>query len=107
MGYLNSSGYYAWFSFVKSLPLNSEFGTSEFDILSAKTDRAHPHPAPKHTVLSGVKGTLLEVHSSVLHMKLLYSQKRGRGNLISHKTEKFRASDSIRCRCRYANDFRN
>lgn len=46
MGYLNSSGYYAWFSFVKSLPLNSEFGTSEFDILSAKTDCAHPPNTP-------------------------------------------------------------
>lgn len=60
MGYLNSSGYYAWFSFVKSLPLDSEFGTSEFDILSAKTDHALSCPSPKHIVLFGVEGALLE-----------------------------------------------
>lgn len=54
MGYLNSSGYYAWFSFVNSLPLNSEFGTSEFDILSAKTCHAHPPSCPQtHHALSG------------------------------------------------------
>lgn len=47
MGYLNSSGYYAWFSFVKSLHLNSGFGTSEFDIMSARTDNACPPSCPQ------------------------------------------------------------
>lgn len=107
MGYLNSSGYYAWFSFVKSLPVNSEFGTSAFDILNAKRVMHISRPSPKHTMLSSVKGTLQEGALFSASFETTLHAKMWAGDLISHKTEKCRASGSIRCWCEYANDFRN
>lgn len=84
MGYLNSSGYYAWFSFVNSLPLNSEFGTSEFDILSTKRVVHIPRPAPEHTTLSRVKGTLQkDAQISASFETTLHTKTWGRGSDFS------------------------